>query len=552
MAATQPRPGIPRLPRLLTRRGPAVPSTVPYDARITTPVPWQPALRLAAWRALWLPFWIGSDLQAPPLPHRDMADGHITQLRRGLEATRFVQWMLEIQDRVWRQRLWLIALRSFWLLCIVEIAICARGVLVGRVPQTPWFALPAVLVIALAAAYTWLQRPTRMGLARFLDGGYGLDAHLSTSLELAQGQLDSALAPRILNQAAGTAYRIGRSNKLRVHRLDREQVLALGLAIVLAGTALLLLITPAAAHRTFVPVPRPADAPPNTVQNPLDATPPPSLTNQQLTPEQVQQLAVQSAQAQQDLRSLADALNDNSTTKQAAQDLQNGDYPKAAQDLQQVASNVDQLSPEAKQQLAQDLQNASAQSNPSNSDLSQAEQNAADSLKNGSPASQAQSLRDLSGQVQQSGAQVRSQQDISSALQDATQRANGDPAGGQPSGQGQPQGGNGQGNGPNGPGAGLGQPVPYQAGDPAQVQNAGRPVTLNGQSNGQGQPLPGQGQPPGGAPNPNNANSMGGNASAPTNGQQGQVGAAGPDGNRVPTNRKDIVGGYFTPPGTGK
>jgi len=550
MAATQPRPILPRLPRLPSRRGPTTPTTVPYDARVAAPVPGQHALRVTAWRALWLPFWIGSDLQPPPLPHRDMADENITHLRRGLEATRFVQWMLEIQDRVWRQRLWLIALRSSWLLCLVEIAICARGVMIGRVPDVPWFVVPAALVTVLAAAYTWLQRPTRMGLARFLDGGYGLDAHLSTSLELAQGQLDSALAPRILNQAAGTAYRIGRSNKLRVHRLAREQVLALGLTIVLVGTALLLLIAPATGHRPFVPVPRPADAPPNTMQNPLDSTTPPSLTDQQLTPEQVQQLAVQSAQAQQDLRSLANALNDNSTTKQAAQDLQNGDYPKAGQDLQQVASNIDQLSPEAKQQLAQDLQNAAAQSSSTDSGLAQSEQNAADALKNGSPAAQAQSLRDLSGQVQQSGAQVRSQQDIANALQDATMRANGDPAGGQPSGQGQPQGGNGQGNGPNGPGAGLGQPVPYQAGDPAQIQNAGRPVTLTGQANGQGQPLPGQGQPPGGAPNPNGG--TGGNTSAPTNGQQGQVGAAGPDGNRVPTNRKDIVGGYFTPPGTGK
>ena len=30
-----------------------------------------------------------------------------------------------------------------------------------------------------------------MGLARFLDQGYGLDATLATSLELAQGQMDS-------------------------------------------------------------------------------------------------------------------------------------------------------------------------------------------------------------------------------------------------------------------------------------------------------------------------------------------------------------------------
>jgi len=553
MAATQ-IPSRPTTARPPLRRKPAMPPTTPFDARPGAPPPQRAALQRFVWRALWSPFWVGSDLHAPPLPRRGMADERITHLRKGLEATRFVQWMLEIQDRVWRQRLWLISLRAFWLLCIVEIAICTRGVLVGRVPGVGWLVAPMVVVIVLASVYTWLQRPTRMGIARFLDGGYGLDAHLATSLELARGELDSALAPRILNQAAGTAYRIGRSNKLRLHRLDREQVLALGLVIILAGTALLLLITPAAGRRAFVPVPRPAELPQVVNGNPLDPTTQPSIADQQLTPEQVQQLAVQSAQAQQDLRSLANSLNDNSTTKQTAQDLQNGDTAKAAQDLQQVASSVDQLSPDAKQQLAQDLQNAANQNSQPNSDLAQAEQQAATALQqpNGSAAAQAQSLRDLSGQVQQTGTQVRSQQDLSNALQDANQRANGDQAGGQPNGQGQPQPGDGQPNGMNGPGAGLGQPVPYQAGDPTQVQDAGsqgRPVTLTGQSNGQGKPLPGgQGAPP---TMPNN-NSNGGAASAPMNGQQGQVGAASPDSNRVPTNRRDIVGSYFTPPGTGK
>lgn len=542
MVATQPRTLASRLPFRNPRKAAA--KTVAYDARVPKLGTRHSALGTTAWRALWFPFWAGSDLRPPALPGTGAGDEPIKFLRRGLEATRFVQWMLEIQDRVWRQRLFLIALRTFWLVCLAELLVCLWGVRAGQVPALAWFVAPAVLVVALAAVYTWLQRPTRMGLARFLDNGYGLNASLATSLELARGQLDSTLAPQILNRAAGTAYRIGRSGRLRLHRLDREQVFALALPIILVGAAMLLLLAPATGRRGFIPVPKPDIANAANPQNPADATSQPALTEQGLTPEQVQQLAVQSAQAQQDLRNLANALNDNSTTRQAAQDLQNGDYNRAAQDLQQVASTVDQLSPQARQQLANDLQQAAQQTSASNMPLSEAEARAAQALQMGNAAQQQQAVRDLAQQVQQTGGQVRSQQDLAQALQEANERGEGQQPG-QADGQGKPENGTGQANGPNGPGAGLGQPVPYQAGDPSMVPDlgtAGRPVTINGQPSGQAKPLPGGNGPP----QPNMNNGAGGGAMA-TNGQQGQVGAAGPDSNRVPQARRDIVGGYFTP-----
>lgn len=543
MVATQPRSITSRLPFRNPRKAAA--KTVAYDARPTKTGTQPSTLHTTLWKALWFPFWAGSDLRPPALPHAATGDEPIKFLRRGLEATRFVQWMLEIQDRVWRQRLVLIGLRAFWLVCLAEILVCAWGVRVGQIPGIPWLIAPAALVIALAVGYAWLQRPTRMGLARFLDQGYGLNASLATSLELARGTLDSTLAPRILNQAAGTAYRIGRSGRLRLHRLDREHTLALALPITLVGVALLLLLAPATGRRGFVPVPKPDVATQSNPQNPLDPMTPPSLTEQGLTPEQVQQLAVQSAQAQQDLRRLASALNDNSTTRQAAQDLDSGNYMQAAQDLQQVASTIDQLSPEARQELANSLQQAAQQTSGGNMALSEAEQRAANALQQpGNTAQQQQAIRDLAQQVQQTGGQVRSQGEISNALQEAQQRGEGQQPG-QADGQGKPEAGAGQMNGQNGPGAGLGQPVPYQAGDPAQVQDlgsAGRPVTITSPPNGQSRPLPGgMGSPP------NNINNGAGSGANATSGQQGQVGPAGPDSNRVPQNRRDIVGGYFTP-----
>ncbi|MGI8690984.1 MAG: hypothetical protein ACR2M3_20585 [Thermomicrobiales bacterium] len=520
------------------------------------------ALR-ALWRILWFPFWFGTDLRPPALPRRGMADNRLTVLRRGLEATRFVQWMLEIQDRIWRQRLLLIALRAFWLSALVAILVCLVAIAKGTQPATAAIAVPAGIITALAFVYAWLQRPTRMGIARFLDQGYALDATLATSLELAQGEMDSHLAPHLLNHAARTAYRIGRTKRLRLHRIVQEQVMALGLAIVTLGVVLLLLISNTLNHHTFAPVPKLPDVKQQQQQNGTDANGNPTpLADQQLTPEQLQQLAVQSAQAQQDLQRLANSLSDNSTTKQAAQDIQNGNYSAAAQDLQQVASNLNQTSPDAQQNIASDLQQAANQNTPGNQPLTDAEKNAAQALTQGNSNDASQSVRNLANQVQQTGGQVQSQQDLSTAIQDAQQRANGDQQGqqgqqGQPGPQGQqgqqdsngkPQNASGQNpSNQNGPGAGLGQPIPYQPGDPAQAQNlgnAGNPLPLTGQPNGQSQPLPG------GTGNPQSlGNSPGGGNSAPQSGQQGNVDPASPDANRVPRDRRDVVQGYFTQPG---
>lgn len=508
-----------------------------------------------AWRVLWFPFWFGSDLRPPALPRRGMGDNRLTVLRRGLEATRFVQWMLEIQDRIWRQRLLLIALRTVWLICVVSIGICVNGILRGTQPRPVTIALPAAIICALAFVYAWLQRPTRMGLARFLDQGYGLDATLATSLELAQGEMDSRLAPNLLNHAARTAYRIGRTRHLRLHRIAQEQILALSLAIITVGVVLLLFLANSLDRRPFAPVPRLPDVKTAQQQNGADTTnPQANLADQQLTPEQLQQLAVQSAQSQQDLKRLADALNDDSATKQAAQDIQNGNYSAAAQDLQQVASNLDQVSPDARQQISNDLQQAANQNTTGNQNLTDAEKNAAAALQRGSGNDAAQSLRNLANQVQQTGGQVRSQQDLSNAIQDAQQRAQGGDQQGQQGQQGQqdgtgaPQNGTGKDGNQNGPGAGLGQPVQYQAGDPTQVQNlgtTGNPLPLTGQPNGQSAPLPG------GQGNPNNlTNSPGSGGSVPNTGQQGTVDQGSPDSNRVPRDRRDVVQGYFTQPGS--
>ena len=183
--------------------------------------------------------------------------------------------------------------------------------------------------------------------------------------------------------------------------------MALGLGIIALGVVLLLFLSNTLDHRAFAPVPKLPDVKQAQPQNGADPNgTQPNLANQQLTPEQLQQLAVQSAQAQQDLQRLANSLSDDSATKQAAQDIQNGNYNAAAQDLQQVASNLDQVSPDARQNIAGDLQQAASQNTSGNQPLTDAEKNASAALQQGSGNDASQSVRNLANQVQQTGSQV--------------------------------------------------------------------------------------------------------------------------------------------------
>ena len=298
------------------------------------------------WRVLWFPFWFGSDLRPPALPRRGMADGRLTVLRRGLEATRFVQWMLEIQDRIWRQRL--AADRAARLLAHRarrRSSSAARGILNDAQPAPAAITIPAALICALAIVYAWLQRPTRMGLARFLDQGYSLDATLATSLELAQGAdgQPARAAPPQSGGAHGVPHRADTPSAPASHRAGAGD----------GGSASASSRSASSCSSSSPNDPRPprlraraevagCQAGAAAERRRTRTARSPTSPDQQLTPEQLQQLAVQSAQAQQDLQRLANSLNDDSATKQAAQDIQNGNYNAAAQDLQQVASNLDQ------------------------------------------------------------------------------------------------------------------------------------------------------------------------------------------------------------------
>src|SRR5262245_22461998 len=136
-----------------------------------------PSRKLLLWRALWLPYWLGSDNPAPLLPARNQP------LPAGGPAGDQVVHMIDdISRRVWIQRALNIIARALWL-----------GLLVGFV----WFIVDlsggpeahlhsliyiwAILIIP-GLVFAALSRPSRNVVARMLDRSFRLHERMTTAL----------------------------------------------------------------------------------------------------------------------------------------------------------------------------------------------------------------------------------------------------------------------------------------------------------------------------------------------------------------------------------
>lgn len=130
---------------------------------------------------------------------------------------------------------------------------------------------------------------------------------------------------------------------------------------------------------------------------------------------EVQQMVQTSLDNQQDLQALADALSDHALTSEAAQQIQQGNYSQAAEELRTIANQSDQLSQAERDDLASDLNQAASQMSPGNQALSDATQQAADGLQQGGDPAKT-GVRDLANAVEQSGQQVQSSETLDPAV----------------------------------------------------------------------------------------------------------------------------------------
>lgn len=442
-----------------------------------------------------------------------------------------------------------------------------------------WLSLAPLLAAVITGLLRW---PSRQSTALVVDARFVLGERLATALELARGERASRFAAMQVRDAVAQT-RSAHGGWLVLDRRARYEVL---LAAGVATVAIAVMVVVARLERPIPPPPPVAETsiaeePPlagaqTQVGVPLDS-------EDGVAPAPAQSAAgsadlaarVQQAQAERSaLDQLAQALNDNSAGKAAADAIQQGDYGAARDQLQNLADNADQLSNAAKQQLARGLQQAAANTAQSDRALADREQQAAQALARSTYADQRQALRSLADQVQRSGARTvpsdQLERDVGQLQQQsAATPPNGDAAtrssagasqtgasqsggaqgdqdangqqGGQQVGGTATSGQNGAGAGQQiGTGVGTGTDPNLYADQPSKLDSAGQQVQVPLKL-GAGQGVrPADGTEDQSAPDP----SLGGRTTAEL-AQQQQTGQVTPEQNLVPGEQRPVVRDYF-------
>lgn len=430
-------------------------------------------------------------------------------------------------DRWARQGL-RVVLRSLWL------SLCGWCVVLGGHLVWGWplrydlLGLGALALVGGSALVVLLRR--RMApreVARRLDRRFHLDEQIATALELtARPPEPESIGARLLGEA-------NRNLGLVRRRIARQQaqpwseVIAL-LAMTLVMIGLLIMggigqVAPgAAALEPLPPLAQSAEPPEQDRQpqqppgGPQGAAPNPAGQQQAANPT--------------DLATLADALRGQGATRPAAEALDRGDPSGAAQSLRELADQADQLSGQARRDLAERLRDAADALGGRNPELAEQLRQSAEGLDQGG-AQARQGLEDLASAIEQLG----QGQQADSGRQQGQQEQQGQGQGSQ-----EQQGQQGQqGSNPGSPSNSAGGEQ-RQAGTPRRLGVEGQPLPLDAEGGGQSAERQSN-RPP---------TSVGSGAgSSPRNSSPPSGGACAncADPLRVPADERDVVQDYFSP-----
>lgn len=375
--------------------------------------------RAFVWQLMTAPWWVWSDLPKLPRPSHDpvLPVG-------GLAGDWVVHGLDRIATRIWIQRMMAIIVRGLGL-GILAGSVWLAIELLGGPEFDPrfWFGIGIALMIwsLIVAA---LSRPTRIQIAQMLDRSFALQERMTTALGNIGQELpaeDQAVSVVYLQIAdAANAITMVQEQPIFRFRLPvRELVLAVALGLTFAalafarGTGGAVPDVQTNAVPVFVPAAQRFVPPTADRSVPADQTVP-SVAD-------VQQMVQTSLDNQQDLQTLANALNDHAMTHDAAQSIRQGDYTGAAEELRSVSAQADQLSQTARDDLAADLNQAASQMSTGNQTLGGATQQAADGLQTGGEPAKT-GVRNLANAVEQSGQQVQSSEALDQAMQQAQQQ----------------------------------------------------------------------------------------------------------------------------------
>jgi hypothetical protein len=384
---------------------------------------------------IWWPFEAGSEL--PALYARDSNHPYPAYLpdRNGTDLMVLLQF---VQRRVRLQRTVTLAARTLWLaLAVALILMLAR--LAMPVPGLA-IAAAAAVVLLLGYLYHRAHPVTIWTAARLLDRHWRLGEQLTTAIELAITPAPVRLAARQIAGALATVRDLRTNHRFRPRAPWVELQMAAAVGLLVAGLSLI-----AGPGERLAPPPSPiapegldpalaaelgyldpelqamqaagqtALAEANQAGLDFPVTDP-TVDLSGIDSEALRQAAELSNRSARELEQIAEALKDASVTSQAAQDIQAGDYASAAQRLADLAKAIENLSPQARADLAQRLQQAANNIESMDPELARRLEQAAKALASRSDRAAAQGLEDLSRAVSETGKNVLSQQQLAEAL----------------------------------------------------------------------------------------------------------------------------------------
>ena len=372
------------------------------------------------WRAFWAPFWIWSDSPKPALPARASS----VPRDLGLAGEAVVTGIDRVRRRLWVTLAAAAVCRGIWLALAFAAVLMLLDVLGGPTFDPRPAAVAGVILLLAGLVLAALSKPSRPLTARMLDRTFGLQERLSTALDdLGLGvPVPGERAPVVYLQMADAANAIAalrNDSRLRPAIPVREVVLVVLCALVLATFAFLRglgggLPELAVAHvPPFTPaIERPAEPEPSAAELEAAAMAP--------TVQEVLERADRSAQTRRDLQALAAALADHAVTRPAAEEIARGDYDAAGEQIRDAAAQAGELSPGAREGLAEDLGRASETMQPETNGLQEATQDAASGLRQGDEPARTE-MGDLADAVERAGEQVVPQDELASQMRSARQ-----------------------------------------------------------------------------------------------------------------------------------
>jgi len=433
------------------------------------------------------------------------------QLRDVQRALRWRRRVRLVVRAVWVALLvWCVGLGALWL----QIAL-----------PLPALAAAALVTLLGGIVYAWWSQPSLAQLTHGLDRFYNLQAQTVTALEVAQRGPTNEIEERVVAEAAMWLGELRRY----VARLPlvpwREAETLLAIALVALGlTVALGPSAPLPAQLTALP-----DLPPPAVPTATTAPEASDLPVAQAQPQL-------DPQAQATADALADGLSDNGATRPAADALRRGDLEGAASELRELADGADQLSEEARRDIAQGLGEAADQLRTDHPELAERLDQQANGLEQGGQAAE-QALEDLARTVEElAGEQAQAAQGPDGQPRDAE----GDGVQGAPSSEAEAQG-DGQGIG-RGAGSLLGGETRSMPGDTAEAEGATVPLPSSAARGGATTNATG----PEGPAIEIEAGGTGSSGSGAGNGGSGAIQSA-PDPLTIPPEYRDVVENYFTP-----